>query len=254
MLYYGIATPTGVAGVKIGRHINAVPGYPSLKDVSMPLARTLEPETMCSERDALQYESIDHAGANAAFVDSITIELGFKYGKLLDLGTGPGDIPVEICRRIEDAQVTAVEMSPVMMSLAAKKMERAGFSNRITLLQADAKATKLPDGSFDFVICNNLIHHIPEPGLIFREIARLCRPGGGVFLKDLRRPDTLAQLNALAGRRAESTLRQRELLVNSLHAALRAEEIEIYARQAGLTEFTLAEIMPRHWELRRPVN
>lgn len=218
---------------------------------SSSLNRTTEPETISARGDALEYEAIDHAEANAAFAALLTGELGFRGGKLLDLGTGPGDIPVAVCRLTEDAKVTAVEMSAPMTELATEKIARAGFAGRIVLLRADAKDTKLPGNSFDFVVCNNLVHHIAEPELLFREIARLCRPGAGLLLKDLRRPDTLDELNAQAAHCAASTPRQRELLRSSLHAALRVEEIEVYAREAGLTDFTLAAAGPRHWELRR---
>jgi ubiquinone/menaquinone biosynthesis C-methylase UbiE len=209
---------------------------------------------MAAEPDALEYESIDHTAANAAFADRLTAELGFRRGRLLDLGSGAGDILVEICRRAAEAEITAVELSPAMLELAAKKIGRAGFSDRVRLLRADAKATGLPAGSFDFVTCSNFIHHVPEPGAVFLEIARLCRTGGGIFLKDLRRPDTTAELNALAGHWAPATPRQRELLADSLHAALRVEEVRAYAEQAGLTGFMLDAAGARHWELRRPAR
>lgn len=147
----------------------------------MPLSRTLEPEIMCSEHDALAYGAIDHTRSCAAFVELLASELGFQGGRLLDLGAGPGDLAVEICRRFAGAEVTALDLSPAMTGLAEEKIKRAGFSGRVLLLRADAKATELPGGSFDFVISNNLIHHIPEPGAVFSEIARLCRPGAGSF-------------------------------------------------------------------------
>ena len=213
----------------------------------------LEPEILGVGWDALAYEALDHSGENAALADFLAAKLGFRRGKLVDLGAGPGDIPVAICRRLKAVRVTAVERASAMLLLASAKIARSGFAGRIALLRADAKNTKLPDGSFDLVFCNNLIHHIPEPDLIFREIARLCRSGGGLFLKDLRRPGTPGELKALVNKGARAdTPRQKGLLRDSLHAALRIEEVRAYARRAGLTGFTLRAVGDRHWQLHRP--
>ncbi|HNW43996.1 MAG TPA: class I SAM-dependent methyltransferase [Elusimicrobiales bacterium] len=220
----------------------------------MGLKRILEPELMETRRDALEYEAIDHEKANAEFADYLATELRFAGGRLLDLGTGPGDLPVAVCRRLKNARVTAVDLSPVMRALAAKKIARSGLSGRIRLLRADVKATKLPSGSFDLVICSNLVHHLPDPVLLFREIGRLCRPGGGFLIRDLRRPATLKALNALMLGAAGDTPRQLELLRNSLRAALRTAEAGFYAKKAGLENFTLRSVGNRHWQLERPVT
>ena len=221
----------------------------------MTLKRVLEPEIMDTQLDAREYAVIDRTGANAAFADILARELNFRGGELADLGSGACDLPVALCRRIKGARITAVEMSPAMLRMASRKIALHGFSSRIRLLRADAKATNLPGGSFDFVTCNNLVHHIARPGSIFREIARLCRPGGGFFIKDLSRPRTLAELNEQVGAcAATDTPRQRELLRSSLRAALRPEEIAVYAKRAGLTGFKLSAAGGRHWQLHRPVT
>ncbi|PIU20129.1 MAG: SAM-dependent methyltransferase, partial [Elusimicrobia bacterium CG08_land_8_20_14_0_20_59_10] len=119
---------------------------------------------------------------------------------------------------------------------------------------ADAKNTGLPCGSFDFAVCNNLVHHIAEPGLLFREIARLLRHGGGIFIRDLRRPRTARELAAHMANCSGDTPRQRELLRDSLLAALRPEEVAEFVKGAGLRGVVLAEAGDRHWELRRPAR
>jgi len=219
----------------------------------MAFKRVLEPEIMDTDRDAREYGAIDRAEANAGFVRILADELDFRRGKLADLGAGPCAIPVAICRRLKNVRVTAVELAPAMLKLASKKIARCGFSGRIRLLPADAKDTGLPAGSFDFVTCNNLLHHIADPALLFREIARLLRPGGGVLVQDLRRPRSAGELDAQMANCAGDTPRQRELLRNSLCAALRMEEVAAYARRGGLKGFTLAAAGDRHWQLRRPV-
>ena len=217
----------------------------------MVLKRVLEPEIMETARDAREYEAIDHSEVNREFVSTLADELAFRSGALIDLGAGPCELPVEICRRIKGAKIIAVEMAPPMLKLAAKKIACSGFSRRIRLVKADAKDTGLPGGAFDFVACNNLIHHIADPLLIFREIARLLRPGGGIYVKDLLRPRTAAELDAHMKNCSDDTPWQRELLRNSLRAALRPEEVAVYAQKAGLKGAVLTAAGDRHWQLRR---
>ncbi|OGS13261.1 MAG: hypothetical protein A2234_03210 [Elusimicrobia bacterium RIFOXYA2_FULL_58_8] len=221
----------------------------------MTLKRILEPEIMHSAEAALEYEAIDHTAANAAFAGLLAAVIGLKGGKLLDLGTGPCDLPIAICRRILGVKITAVELAPSMLKLASKRIARAGLAGRISLVKADAKATAFPSGAFDCVICNNLIHHIADPGLIFREIARLCRPGGGILLRDLRRPANRRRISAMVARCAGSdTPCQQELLRSSMHASLRVAEVRGYALRAGLADFALKADGERHWQLQRPVR
>ena len=218
----------------------------------MTLKRVLEPELIESEADALGYAAIDRAEVSAAFADLVADELGFRGGSVIDLGAGPCDIPLAICRRIKGAKITAVELSPAMLGLAAENIARARLGGRITLLRGDAKRTKLPAGSFDLVICNNLVHHFSDPYPLFCEAARLCRPGGGLLLRDLRRPRTLAELDGHIRRIAGvNTPRQQQLLRNSLRAALTAAEAGVYARMAGLDDLILKEEGLKHWQLQR---
>ena len=161
------------------------------------LKRILEPEVMLSRRDALEYVAIDHSAVNAALAGHLARALNFRGGSMADLGTGPADLAVAVCRRIKGISVTAVELAPAMLDLAAGNVLRSGLDGRIRLLRADAKKTGLPSGAFDLVACYNLVHHIPDPAKLFREATRLCRQGGGIFIQDLRRPDTIKELDSL---------------------------------------------------------
>ena len=72
------------------------------------LERILEPEVMDTDEEADGYQAMDHSGPNSAFVDRL-IELGAK-GHVLDIGCGPGAIPILIAERIPDAYVTGVDL------------------------------------------------------------------------------------------------------------------------------------------------
>jgi SAM-dependent methyltransferase len=50
-------------------------------------------------------------------------------------------------------------------------------------VMCDASAIPLPDGSFDNVLCFNLLEHVAEPEKVMSEISRLLRPGGRLFVE-----------------------------------------------------------------------
>ena len=124
--------------------------------------------------------------------------------------------------------------------------ERAGFSERIRLTLA-----RLPDPLdgrvYDCVISNSLLHHLPDPGILWAGISRLAAPGARVQVMDLERPATRQDADALVQRYADG---EPEVLRtdfrNSLHAAWRADEVREQLREAGLP-LECESVSDRHW-------
>lgn len=217
------------------------------------LERILEPEVMDDAEESVSYEAMDHSVPNAAFVDRL-LELGVgRCGEALDLGTGPGDIPVLLCRRSADRpKVVATDLAQTMLDLAAPKVAAAGFADRIELRRMDVKALDLPDASCDAVFSNTILHHIPEPLAMLAEAARVLKPGGLLLIRDLRRPGDLQELDRLvAEHAANDDATQRQLFRQSLHAALTPDELRALAAQAGLEGAEVVVDTDRHMSLQR---
>ena len=64
----------------------------------LAMQRQLEPEVMDDLQEAVAYDRMDHVQPNEAFVARL-IELG-AHGRMLDIGTGPGHIPLLVCEKI----------------------------------------------------------------------------------------------------------------------------------------------------------
>ena len=216
------------------------------------MRRTLEPEVMDTLEEALEYDAMDHRAPNEAFVERL-VALGAR-GRMLDIGTGPGHVPLLVCERIRDAQVVAVDLAETMLERARAKVAAASpeVRGRIELRRADAKALPFPAGSFDVVFSNTILHHIPEPIDLLREARRVLRPGGCLLVRDLFRPPTPERVGELVRLHAAGANEsQRELFRASLHAALTTPELEQLAREAGLEEVEVVVDSDRHHSLQR---
>jgi ubiquinone/menaquinone biosynthesis C-methylase UbiE len=223
------------------------------------LPRTLEPEVMDTEAEARDYDAMDHGAVNARFCEDLLV-LQPRPGRVLDVGTGTALIAIALCARTPDARVDAVDLADHMLARAVSNVTRAGLANRVRLARADAKGTGMASGAFDTVMSNSLVHHIPEPAGVLREMWRLVASGGLLFVRDLARPPDEAEVGALAERyapvqatgdeKADSMARrQRGLFVDSLRAALTVDEVRALAAPLGVPAHDVSMTSDRHWTL-----
>jgi SAM-dependent methyltransferase len=95
---------------------------------------------------------------------------------------------------------------------------------------------------------NSIIHHIPEPLDCFREMVRVLRPGGLLFVRDLMRPESAEEVERLVRENAaDETEYSQQLFRQSLHAALTLEEVRETIAQLGLSGDCVQATSDRHW-------
>jgi ubiquinone/menaquinone biosynthesis C-methylase UbiE len=211
------------------------------------MERVLEPEVMDTAEDADAYDEMDHSLPNEAFVERL-VQLGAR-GRMLDLGTGPGHIPVMVCARIAEASVVGIDLSENMLRHAERHRAASPHRDRLSFALADAKGLAYPDASFDAVFSNTILHHIPDPRPFLAEAYRVLRRGGAFLVRDLFRPPTperaieLVRLHA-----ADANAYQQELLRASLHAALTPDELRAIAAELGIPATVVVDT-DRHMSL-----
>lgn len=99
-------------------------------------------------------------------------------GNVLEIGCGTGrNMPYYS----EGAAVTAVDLSPPMLAVAARKIEEHSLTN-IELAQADAQELQYPDSSFDVVVDTFGLCSYPDPAKVLAEMQRVCKPSGEIVL------------------------------------------------------------------------
>jgi ubiquinone/menaquinone biosynthesis C-methylase UbiE len=214
------------------------------------MERVLEPEAMDTREEADAYASMDHSDANDAFVERL-FALG-AAGSMLDIGTGPGQIPLLICARDAAARVTGIDLAEHMLRHARRARDSSAFAARIDYRRGDAKALAFPDRHFDAVYSNTILHHIPDPTPFLREARRVLRAGGALLIRDLFRPPSLEQVEALVAlHAADATPAQRALFRDSLCAALTPDELRQIADAAGLHDAKVVVDTDRHVSLQQ---
>jgi SAM-dependent methyltransferase len=101
---------------------------------------------------------------------------------ILDLGCGPGDLVVAISRRLREARVVGMDLSPSMLLWAGR---HATTDGRVKFMVGDAADLPFDDESVDLVVSTLSLHHWAEPADAFAEVARVLRPGGQALIYDL---------------------------------------------------------------------
>lgn len=215
------------------------------------MQRVLEPEVMDTWEEAVEYDSMDFTEVNVAFAKS-AIAAGPMSGKILDAGTGTARIPIAIAQMRPTWELTCIDLSANMLKLAAENVEQAKVQEQIKLESIDAKAMPYPESSFDMVISNSIIHHLPDPLPFLREVKRVLKPNGAIFLRDLLRPEKPEMRDNLVEMYAgDCNSHQKQLFSDSLQAAFTLAEVEMMVETAGLLGLRIYESSDRHWTAER---
>jgi len=142
------------------------------------LHRVLEPEAMDTPEDARDYDAMDHSAVNARFVaDFLAAHGRCQGGEILDVGTGTARIAIALCQSDPTARVLGIDLAEAMLERARRKRgRRRPDQAAVACLQGDAKALAWPDGRFEAVMSNTIVHHIPDPARPWRRWPARSRP------------------------------------------------------------------------------
>lgn len=108
------------------------------------------------------------------------VERGDYAGRrVLDAGCGTGEYALWFAS--EGAEVTGIDVSSGSLEEARSYAEREGLEG-VRFEERSVLDTGFGDESFDLVYCTGVLHHTPAPFRGFRELCRICRPGGKVLV------------------------------------------------------------------------
>ena len=208
--------------------------------------RILEPEIMDGEAEAAAYARADFSDSNQAYVADIVASFPDRLANVVDLGCGPGDVALRLSRAAVTTRITGVDGSAAMLAIARAALRSAGLEGRVSFLADRIPGVALGAGSFDLVLSKDMLHHLPDPQVLWSEVRRLGRPGAAVCVMDLSRPATPAAAQAIVARVSphEHPLLKADFY-NSLCAAFTAEEVRAQIVTAGLP-LAVSQLTERH--------
>jgi len=107
---------------------------------------------------------------------------GLRRGMCVaDICCGIGDFAVELHKEFEPTELVAVDHSKPSLEYARHVAREFGIKG-IDYTYGDAAALMLEDNYFDFVTCRLSLQIFDKPELILKELHRICKPGGRVYL------------------------------------------------------------------------
>ena len=150
---------------------------------------------------------------------------------VLDLGSGGGiDVLLSAKRVGSTGKAYGLDMTDEMLALANENKRKAGAEN-VEFLKGEIENIPLPDNSVDVIISNCVINLSADKPAVFREAARVLRPGGRVAVSDVvSDPDM-----------DEATRADAHLWTGCIAGALTREEFERELAATGFEEISITE-------------
>jgi arsenite methyltransferase len=153
--------------------------------------------------------------------------------RVLDLGSGGGIDVILSARRVgPSGRAFGLDMTDEMLELAVRNAAEAGVTN-VEFVRGTIESVPLPSSTIDVVISNCVINLAADKAAVFREIARVLRPGGRVGVSDIVADDALSPAE-----RAE-----RGSFAGCIAGALSFSEFRAGLAAVGLVD---VEVVPTH--------
>jgi SAM-dependent methyltransferase len=149
---------------------------------------------------------------------------------VVDLGSGGGlDVFLAAKKVAPNGKAIGIDMTPAMIERARANAASGGYTN-VEFHEATIDAIPLPDASVDCVISNCVLNLAPDKAAVFREIARILKPGGRLAVSDI----------ALKGELPEAIARSMAAYVGCIGGAIRIDDYREGLKTAG---FSYVEIV-----------
>jgi ubiquinone/menaquinone biosynthesis C-methylase UbiE len=150
--------------------------------------KTRKPEPQ--EMDKIEHEAfgnLSQENYNRWFIPLADHILSYSNSQdldILDVGSGPGLLAKELGSRSKRFTIMGVDISNDALNIAKKK---CGSNPNISFKKGSVYDLPFDDDIFDIVVCKDSFHHFHNPPKALKEMWRVLKPGGILYMQDLRR-------------------------------------------------------------------
>jgi ubiquinone/menaquinone biosynthesis C-methylase UbiE len=214
------------------------------------LFRITEPELMLDEAQVEAYARADFSKPHQRFVELFQSRFDGNQveGWVLDLGCGSGDITLRFARAFLKTQLVGVDGSTTMLRWAKNTLNQdLLLTSRVQFLEGILPHANIPNNIYSAIISNSLLHHLPDPMVLWQVIRDHGQTGTQICIMDLRRPANEAEARQFVKDYAsgEPAVLQRDFY-NSLRAAFTPEEVRQQLKNAGMKNLCVESASNRH--------
>jgi arsenite methyltransferase len=151
---------------------------------------------------------------------------------VLDHACGAGmDLLLAARRTGPTGHVIGVDVTPAMLASARSSASQAGLDHRINLRPGLLEALPVDNDSVDVVISNGVLNLAPDKLQVMREVLRVLRPGGQLFLADV-----VVEKNLSIAARADA-----DLWAACVSGAVKEDDLLLLAAEAGLVDANIVD-------------
>lgn len=171
----------------------------------------------------------------------------------VDLGSGRGTDALRLAEAVGPAgHVYGIDMTDAMIDKARRTAEKLGLTNA-TFLRSSFDRIPLPDGCVDWLISNCALNHAPDKLAVWREVARVLKPGGRFVVSDIyavgeiaaeHRDDPVKVAECWAGAVTRSEYLSQIADVGLVDVRVIEESKPYDKGQAAVASFTVAGLRP----------
>ena len=174
-----------------------------------------------------------------------------ESGVILDLGTGPGYLPIEIVRRASGINIIGVDLSRKLIQMAQANAAKTPYSHQLRFEVGNAAELRFDSQFFDMVISTGMLHSLKNPVAVLNEIHRVLKKEAEARIYD---PANIAACIDTKKWKASLNFRERSFLwffkLIGLHKPIAAYTREQVIPMIEATDFKSFEIDERKNEIR----
>lgn len=200
--------------------------------------RKLEPEDVMEDSEAIEYLKAHkfnpkHKGnvywiACTDLFDKVNVE----SGRVLDVGCGYGAFILRMQYFKPNLKYFGVDLSEAMIHLARRNANADFFV-------ASAENLPFPDNYFSIVVCKDTFHHFDKPANVLKEMFRVTKPGGKIYITDLRRDSSEEVILQVIQELCETNFVNASQYVDSIKASYNIAELKTLLKKAGIKSYRI---------------